>query len=96
MMTFQKVQTTENLADILTKDFKEQDFQRKREMIGMEAEKDKQVKILKNLEKMRCRRAHVAEICDCYFISQEVRLEEDGAQGLGKTKRRTEPRGWAR
>ena len=50
----------------------------------------------------------MAEVWDCYFISQEVRPEEDGAQGLGKTKkedgaqglgktkRRKEPRGSAR
>ena len=51
MMSFQKVPSTENLADILTKDFKDQEFQRRREMIGMHAEEDKQVEILKNLKR---------------------------------------------
>ena len=29
----------------------------------------------------------MAKVWDCYFISQEVRPEEDGAQGLGKIKK---------
>ena len=31
----------------------------------------------------------MAEVWDCYFISQEVRSKEDGDQGLGKIEGRS-------